>query len=73
MGAQDSFGQAEDFRNDFGTESFLMIWDESFASWQYYGVRGQPTAILVDATGEPITGWTGAFDLDEVLRLASEA
>ncbi len=73
MGAQDSFAQAEDFRTEYGTESFLMIWDESFESWSYYGVRGQPTAILVDATGEPITGWTGNFDEEEVIRLASEA
>ncbi len=73
MGAQDSFGQAEDFHNDFGTNSVTMIWDQGFDSWSYYGVRGQPTAILVDASGEPITGWTGNFDQEEVLRLASES
>ena len=72
MGAQDSFGFAQEFRETTGTSSFLMIWDESFASWQYYGVRGQPTAILVDPSGEPITGWFGRFPEDEVLELAAD-
>lgn len=72
MGAQDSFSFAEDFRDATGTESFLMIWDEGFSSWQYYGVRGQPTAILVDPTGQPITGWVGAFPEDVVLELAAD-
>lgn len=73
MGAQDSFDFAQEFRATTGTESFLMIWDESFTSWQYYGVRGQPTAILVDAAGDPIQGWVGRFDEAEVLELAAAA
>jgi len=71
MGAQDDFGFAEEFRSTTGAESFLMIWDESFTTWEYYGVRGQPAAILVDQTGDPIQGWTGRFDFDEVLELAA--
>jgi len=71
MGAQDDFGFAQEFRTTTGAESFLMIWDESFTTWQYYGVRGQPAAILVDSTGEAIQGWTGRFDFDEVLDLAA--
>lgn len=73
MGAQDSFGFAQEFRQTTGTESFLMIWDEAFSTWQYYGVRGQPTAILVDKTGNPIQGWVGRFDENEVLELAAAA
>lgn len=73
MGAQDNFSFAEEFRSSTGAESFLMIWDESFTSWQYYGVRGQPTAILVDSSGEPIQGWVGRFDFEEVLELAAAA
>ena len=73
MGAQDNFGFAQEFRESTGTKSFLMIWDESFTTWQYYGVRGQPTAILVDETGQPIQGWVGRFDVDEVLELAAAA
>jgi len=73
MGAQDSLPQAEEFVESTGTATPLMIWDEGFESWDYYGVRGQPTAILVDATGNPIQGWSGAFDLQEVLDLAAAA
>lgn len=73
MGAQDSLSYAEEFVTTTGTESLLMIWDESFTSWQYYGVRGQPTAILVDAGGNPIQGWAGRFDESEVLELAAAA
>lgn len=71
MGAQDDFAFAQEFRTSTGAESFLMIWDESFTSWQYYGVRGQPSAILVDASGEPVQGWTGRFDFEAVLELAA--
>ncbi len=70
MGAQDGFEQAQGFVESTGTQSLMMIWDESFASWSYYGVQGQPAALLVDASGNPIQGWLGAFDVDEVLELA---
>ncbi|MEM7341121.1 MAG: hypothetical protein AAF467_20860 [Actinomycetota bacterium] len=72
MGAQDTLGLAESFVQETGATTPLMIWDESFATWSYYGVTGQPIAILVDPSGEPITGWRGAADFDEVLRLAAE-
>lgn len=70
MGAQDSLAQAEDFLASTGATTPTMIWDESFSTWQYYGVSGQPAALLVNATGEPIRAWLGAFDVNEVLDLA---
>ncbi len=70
MGAQDSFSLAQDFVARTGTASFPMVWDESFDTWRYYQVTGQPTAILVDAQGQPIQGWRGIFPPDEVLELA---
>ncbi len=73
MGAQDNLDQAEDFLASTGVETPLMIWDTGFDSWVYYGVTGQPIAILVDAEGNPLQGWRGAFDQEEVLRLAAEA
>jgi hypothetical protein len=73
MGAQDSFPFAQDFQESTGTLSFPMFWDQGFTSWSYYGVSGQPTAILVDATGTPISGWRGAFPEEEVLELAANA
>ncbi len=59
MGTQDSLGLAEDFiaRNQVSTP--LMTWDESFSTWQYYQVRGQPSTILVDPSGEPLGQWFG--------------
>ncbi len=72
MGAQDSLALAEDFLDSTGATTPLMIWDETFASWIYYEITGQPTAILVDPRGAPIQGWRGFFDPDEVLRLAAE-
>ena len=73
MGAQDSFELAQSFQADTGTTSFPMIWDQSFDTWRYYQVTGQPTAILVDKDGQPIMGWRGLFPKDEVLELAREA
>ena len=73
MGAQDSLSMAREFLEITGVATPLMIWDESFATWAYYGVTAQPTAILVAADGQPIAGWLGRFDEEEVLRLAAEA
>jgi hypothetical protein len=72
MGAQDSLALAEDFVESTGTTGFTMIWDESFDTWRYYQVTGQPTAILVDQDGTPVQGWRGIFPPDEVLDLLSE-
>lgn len=73
MGAQDNLDRADGFIESTGVATPLMIWDESFESWSYYGVSGQPYAILVNADGEPIKGWRGAFDIDEVIELAAAA
>ena len=70
MGSQDSFAQAQDFRSDFGIASFDLYWDPGFDSWQHFGVRGQPTAILASPDGTPRNQWSGRFDLDEVLQAA---
>ncbi len=71
LGTQDSLGEAEDFVDKYGTESFTMLWDESFQSWQALGVSSQPTAVLFATDGTPITGWIGPFPEDEVLDLAA--
>lgn len=72
MGAQDSLDLAGSFIAETGTTTPLMIWDASFETWAYYGVTGQPTAILVAPDGNPIAGWRGFFDQEEVLELAAE-
>jgi len=59
MGTQDSFELAQSFRDRNQTLTPLMVWDESFESWDYYGVLGQPAAIIVTPTGETVGAWRG--------------
>jgi len=59
--------------NKYGTQSFTMLWDESFQSWQALGIASQPAAVLFSAEGAPIAKWSGAFPEDEVLSLAAES
>jgi hypothetical protein len=73
LGTQDSAEQAVDFVRDHGTYSFPMYWDETFVSWQEFGIRSQPAAALLAPDGEVLGAWLGAFPEDEVLRLAGEA
>lgn len=49
-----------------------MSWDETFQSWEMFGVRSQPAAALLSPDGEMLGAWLGAFDEDEVLRLSAE-
>ena len=73
LGTQDSLSDANEFVEDYGTESFTMLWDESFRTWTELGVTSQPSAVLLAADGTPIIGWIGAFPQDEALRLAQES
>jgi len=73
LGTQDSLGEAREFVTDSGTQSFTMLWDESFETWLEIGVTSQPSAVLLAANGTPILGWTGPYPEDEVLRLAAES
>ena len=72
LGTQDSAGEAADFVRNYGTYSFPMYWDETFTSWQVFGIRSQPAAALLAPDGEVLAGWLGAFPEDEVLSLAAE-
>lgn len=72
LGTQDNSDDAIDFIEKGGTVSFPMYWDETFISWQAFGVRSQPAAALLSPDGEVLAGWLGAFDEDEVLRLAAD-
>lgn len=70
IGTQDSFGEAKAFRTRHDI-TFSLLWDESFDTWNAFGVQSQPTAILVAANGDPIRRWQGQFPEDEVVRLAT--
>ena len=71
LGTQDDTDLAVDFVEKGGTVSFPMYWDETFISWQVFGIRSQPAAALLSADGEVLGGWLGRFPEDEVLRLAA--
>ena len=60
-----------DFVENRGTESFTMLWDESFLTWQATGITGQPTIILLAPDGTELGRWFGAIPEDEVLALAA--
>ena len=72
LGTQDDTDQAIDFVERGGTYSFPMYWDETFESWQEFGIRSQPAAAMLAPDGEVLAAWLGGFDEDEVLRLAAE-
>ncbi len=72
LGTQDSYQEALDFVEAFGTKSFPMLWDTGFSSWQQLGIRGQPGALLFDSEGQGRFQWFGSFDLDEVLLAMEE-
>lgn len=69
VGTQDSAEEAVEFVERTGTVSFPMYWDETFATWAAFGVRGQPAAVLLSPDGEMLGSWVGRFDLDEVLAV----
>ena len=71
LGAQDSYDEALEFVEAYGTTSFRMLYDPSFESWRALGVRGQPTSILFDGDGRGQFVWYGPFNEDEVLDLAA--
>ena len=64
---------AVDFVERGGTYSFPMYWDETFVSWDQFGISSQPAAAMLSPDGEVLAGWLGGFDEDEVLRLAAES
>lgn len=72
LGTQDSAEEAVDFVERGGTHSFPMYWDETFVSWEVFGIASQPAAALLSPDGEVLAGWLGAFDQAEVLRLTAE-
>jgi len=59
MGTQDSLDLATQFLERHTLSNVLMTWDESFQTWDYYQVRGQPTVILVEPDGNPLGQWWG--------------
>jgi hypothetical protein len=45
-----------------------MLWDKNAKSWEFYGVPGQPAALLIK-NGEVVATWAGEIDEPELLEL----
>lgn len=71
IGTQDGFDEAKKFyaRHDI---TFEFLWDESFDTWNAFGVQSQPAAVLLSADGRQLGKWSGMFSIDEVLELAAK-
>ena len=61
-------GCIEAYAADYGIESFPLLWDGSFATWQELEVFGQPAGMLFSPGGELLAGWQGPIPQDEVLE-----
>ena len=73
LGTQDSYAEAREFVTRHGV-TFRMLWDRGFASWDAFGIQGQPASILVSTDGRELKRWIGRLDDDdhaEALRLAT--
>lgn len=65
--------EAQDFVARHGV-TFRMFWDRGFASWDAFGIQGQPASILVSTDGRELKRWIGRLyddDHAEALRLAT--
>jgi hypothetical protein len=73
LGTQDSFDEARAFVARHGV-TFRMLWERGFASWDAFGIQGQPASILVSKDGRELKRWIGRLDDDDhaaILRLAT--
>jgi hypothetical protein len=70
LGAYDSLSLAKTFTKRNKMSAVKMLWDKNAKSWEFYGVPGQPAALLIK-NGEVIASWAGAIDEQEMLGLVS--
>ncbi len=67
IGTQDDLKEAQAFVKRNKVKTPKMYWDSTFDSWDYFGVAGQPAAILMDKNGKVIKTYTGFLDTKKVL------
>ena len=67
VGSQGSLEDADSFIAEAGLRTPQVLWDADYRVWNHYEVFGQPTAILVDRSGQIIHTFGGAFNGDDVL------
>ena len=73
LGTQDSYAEAREFVSRHGV-TFRMLREGGFASWDAFGIQGQPASILVSKDGRELKRWIGRLyddDHADILRLAT--
>jgi thiol-disulfide isomerase/thioredoxin len=72
IGGRDDAANGPAFVERHGLRTPTVLFDEAMASWEHYGIPGQPGAILLDADGVERARWYGAFDTQLALDAARE-
>ena len=65
IGAQDNLDFAERFVAQTGT-TFTMLWDPTFDSWNYYGIRSNSDLQVLDRSGERVGDHFNGFSPERV-------
>ena len=72
IGGRDEAANGPAFVEEHGLDTPTVLFDESMASWEHYGIPGQPGAILLDTEGVERGRWHGAFDTQLALDAARD-
>ena len=72
IGGRDDAANGPAFVERHGLRTPTVLFDESMASWEHYGIPGQPGAILLDTDGVERARWYGAFDTQLALDAARD-
>ncbi len=76
LGTQDNYSYAQEFISDPALgEEITFLWDESFATWEFFQVRANSQMAILDAglTGSSSLFYGfGASEQAEVLRVLPE-
>lgn len=62
IGAQDDFELARDFLDRTGVETPAMVFDESFATWNTFGVQVNSQMLVLDADLSQGSNLVSGFD-----------
>lgn len=71
IGTQDDPVMAQEFVDRHGI-AFPMLWDETFETWNAFGITAQPATVLFDGGGTVLEGWMGGLPEERVLELIED-
>jgi thiol-disulfide isomerase/thioredoxin len=72
IGGRDDIANGPAFVERHALRTPTVLFDESMAVWEHYGIPGQPGAILLDSEGRERGRWLGAFDTQLALDAARD-